>query len=203
MLGLIEALTLDPASVRAEHVEAVREAGVDTEAADHAVFVCAGFNSIDRIADALAFFVPDDFRAGAPIVLRMGYRWMSGTWPSDSGLSRVGSERRRELWRRLEEAVLRSPGTLDPAVREAIAEERDVPAELTNYVGKVFRHAYKVTDEDVAELRRAGYSEDQIFEATIAAALGAGRLRLRAGLEALSSSSRGEPASTVGARSVG
>jgi hypothetical protein len=149
------------------------------------IFVCAGFSIIDRIADALDFFIPRDFRRGAPIIQRFGYWWLSGTWPSYVGVPQSGMERKQELWRRLEEAVLHSPGTLDPATRQALAEERDVPTALRAYVGKVHRHAYKVTDDDVAELRAAGLSEDQIFEATLAAALGAARVRLRAGLAAL------------------
>jgi alkylhydroperoxidase family enzyme len=86
--------------------------------------------------------------------------------------------------RRVEEAVLRTPGALDPATREAIAAG-DRPDELAPYLDKVTRHAYKVTDDDVARVRAAGYVEDAIFEATLAAALGAARLRLQKGLDAL------------------
>ena len=84
----------------------------------------------------------------------------------------------------MEEAILRTPGALDPATREAIAAG-ELPGELAPYLDKVTRHAYKVTDDDVARLRAAGYDEDAIFEATLAAALGAARLRLRKGLAAL------------------
>jgi alkylhydroperoxidase family enzyme len=41
-----------------------------------------------------------------------------------------------------------------------------------------------VTDDDLAALR-ARYSEDQIFELVVAAALGAAETRLRAGMRAL------------------
>jgi len=84
----------------------------------------------------------------------------------------------------VDEAILRTPGALDPATREAIAAG-EPPDELAPYLDKVTRHAYKVTDDDVARLRAAGYDEDAIFEATLAAALGAARLRLRKGLAAL------------------
>ena len=40
------------------------------------------------------------------------------------------------------------------------------------YVKKVAKHAYEVTDKDMTALRQAGYSDDQIFEATVSAALG-------------------------------
>jgi alkylhydroperoxidase family enzyme len=49
----------------------------------------------------------------------------------------------------------------------------------------VRRHAYRVTDEDVVELRRRGLSEDEIFELTVATAVSAGLERLEAGLRAL------------------
>src|SRR5206468_12300655 len=87
--------------------------------------------------------------------------------------------------RRLVEAVLAGPGTLDPSIRRAAAEGADVPEALRPYLDKVARHAYKVTDEDVEALREAGCSEDQIFEATVSCALGACLHRLEAGLSAL------------------
>ena len=47
------------------------------------------------------------------------------------------------------------------------------------------RHAYKLTDDDLNALRRAGSSEDAIFEITVSAALGAALDRLERGLAAL------------------
>jgi alkylhydroperoxidase family enzyme len=47
------------------------------------------------------------------------------------------------------------------------------------------RHAYKVVDADIDRLRDAGYTEDAIFELTLAAALGAAQARLEAGLAAM------------------
>jgi len=60
-----------------------------------------------------------------------------------------------------------------------------VPETLAGYVDTVARHAYKVTDEDLAGLLRAGNSEDALFEVTVAAALGAALGRLERGLAAL------------------
>jgi alkylhydroperoxidase family enzyme len=91
---------------------------------------------------------------------------------------------KRELYERLRAGVLDGPGELDPAVRRGIHDGTNVPEPLRPYVDKVVRHAYKVTDGDVDRLRET-YTEHQIFEATIAAALGAADVRLRAGLEAL------------------
>ena len=90
-----------------------------------------------------------------------------------------------EYRQKLVDSVLDGAGTLDPAVRRAAATGVDVPEDLRPYLDKVARHAYKVTDEDVAALLGAGYSEDQIFEATVSCALGACQHRLEAGLEAI------------------
>ena len=87
--------------------------------------------------------------------------------------------------RSLAEAVLAGDGTLDPRIRRAAAHGEEVPESLRSYLHKVAHHAYKVTDEDIAELRQAGYSDDQIFEATVSCALGACLLRLERGLHAI------------------
>jgi alkylhydroperoxidase family enzyme len=71
-------------------------------------------------------------------------------------------------------------------VRAAAAPKRPAPAELSGYLEKVRLHAYKVTDRDVDELKAAGFSEDEIFEHTVAAAVAAGLERLDAGLGTLS-----------------
>lgn len=80
--------------------------------------------------------------------------------------------------------VLEGPGDSDPAIRQAAADGRNVPPELAVLVDKIHRHAYKVTDDDLARLR-ATYSDDQLFEIVVSAALGAARHRLFAGLAAL------------------
>ncbi len=90
-----------------------------------------------------------------------------------------------ERWWRLEDALLRRAGTLVTRERESLAAGRDIPEPLAVYVEKVASHAYRVTDDDVRALLAAGYSEDQIFEATLSVALGAAQRRLQAGLAAL------------------
>jgi alkylhydroperoxidase family enzyme len=106
-------------------------------------------------------------------------------------------DRYTALRQRLVDAVLNSPGTSDPTVRRAVeapaaalggrasTTTSALPLALPPYVDKVATRAYTVTDEDVAGLRKAGYSEDAIFEITISAALGAAMVRLEHGLAAL------------------
>ncbi len=98
---------------------------------------------------------------------------------------------------RLRQSVLTSRGTTEGALRQAVEARAavaggrqgeasgSIPPELESFVDKVIHRAWQVTDEDVARLRSAGYSEDAIFELTVAAALGAGAGRLERGLAAL------------------
>ena len=82
-------------------------------------------------------------------------------------------------WAAVEAAVLREPGSLDVAVREAIARGDD-PEELAPLLDKVRRHAYRIVDGDTA-----GFDDDVVLEAVLTAALGAADERRRAALAAL------------------
>jgi hypothetical protein len=93
------------------------------------------------------------------------------------------SDRFRELKDATAAALLQGPGACAAELRQACARG-EAPEELRALVEKIERHAYKVTDEDVAALR-AKYSEDQLFEIIVAAAFGAAERRLGAGLRAL------------------
>jgi len=70
-------------------------------------------------------------------------------------------------------------------LRAVAQPERPAPPELAQYLEKVRLHAYEVTDTDVQRLKDAGFTEDEIFEHTISAAVAAGLERLDAGLRAL------------------
>lgn len=89
------------------------------------------------------------------------------------------------LLEELRSAALESPGETAPELRLAAATDRAVPPELAPWVAKVRERAYTTTDAEVEELRRAGWSEDAIFEVTVAAAVGAGLERFAAGVRAL------------------
>ncbi len=70
-------------------------------------------------------------------------------------------------------AIVDGPGAVAPSVRRAAFSGDEVPGETAPYVEKVRRHAYKVTDADVEAMQKAGWSDDAIFEVTVATALGA------------------------------
>ena len=85
---------------------------------------------------------------------------------------------------RVLDRVLQGAGESDPALRTSVANRSDVPADLQTLVDKIHRHAYKVTDADVAQ-PQARYGDDKMFEIVVSAAVGASRQRLLAGLDAL------------------
>jgi alkylhydroperoxidase family enzyme len=70
-------------------------------------------------------------------------------------------------------------------LRDAAQLGRPELAGAHDYVQKVRRGAYAVTDRDVAQLRAAGLSEDEIFEQTVAVAVEVGLARLNAALRTL------------------
>jgi alkylhydroperoxidase family enzyme len=95
-------------------------------------------------------------------------------------------DRRLALLADVSEALLGPEGSVDPALRRAVFEgDSAEPDALRAYVEKVRLHAYRVTDDDVAALRAAGFDDDALFELTLAAAAGAGFERLYAGLRAV------------------
>ncbi len=75
------------------------------------------------------------------------------------------------------------PDELIERLRAASYPERPAPDGMGAYLDKVRRHAYRVTDADVETLRASGFSEDEIFEQTVSAAVSEGLRRLDAALE--------------------
>ena len=80
--------------------------------------------------------------------------------------------------------VFDGPGDSDSSLRKAAADNRNLPGDLKSLVDKIHRHAYKVTDDDMAKAQ-AKYGDDRMFEIVVSAAIGASRQRLMAGLKAL------------------
>ena len=93
------------------------------------------------------------------------------------------------------DSVLAGPGHTDTALRQAVAARASelsggdkagkiLPEPLAEWVDKVARHAYKTLDHEV-EVLKQHYSEDQIFELTVAAATGAAHTRFERALAAI------------------
>jgi hypothetical protein len=85
----------------------------------------------------------------------------------------------------LREAVFEGPGQTDPAVRQSAATGEALSEPWLSYTTRVKDEPWDVTDSDVENLKAAGHSEDEIFEMTVAAAVGASLRMLDAGLQAL------------------
>ena len=79
MLGFLEKLTLIPDEVSKADTEALQNMGIAETAIEQAIYICAMFNIIDRIADALHFSVPsaDIFAQRAQGTLQRGYSMAS------------------------------------------------------------------------------------------------------------------------------
>jgi len=63
-------------------------------------------------------------------------------------------------------------------LRANVAAVPPAPAAMAGYLRKVHERAYTVVDGDVEALKAVGLSEDEIFEQTVAAAIGEGLRRL-------------------------
>jgi alkylhydroperoxidase family enzyme len=63
-------------------------------------------------------------------------------------------------------------------LRNVLAATAPAPAEMADYLAKVRDRAYAVVDRDIEALKEAGFSEDAIFEQTVAVAIAEGLRRL-------------------------
>jgi len=74
-LAFLEKLTLTPQQVTPADVAPLRAAGLSDEAIADAIHVCANFNLINRVADALGFELtgPESLARYAGFLLQRGY----------------------------------------------------------------------------------------------------------------------------------
>jgi hypothetical protein len=70
-------------------------------------------------------------------------------------------------------------------LRAVVQRTPAAPSALEPYLATVRDRAYTITDGDVEALKAVGCSEDEIFEQTVAAAIGQGLRRLDAAMEVL------------------
>jgi hypothetical protein len=68
-------MTLRPDELTSADFDGLRVAGLSDDAIDDVAYVCALFNTIDRLADALDFDLYDDagYRQRAKMMVRIGY----------------------------------------------------------------------------------------------------------------------------------
>jgi signal transduction histidine kinase len=68
--------------------------------------------------------------------------------------------------------IFEGDGRASHAQRRAAFDDAGLAEPLKTLIDKVAKHAYKITDEDIAAARASGLSEDQIFELVVCAAIG-------------------------------
>src|SRR5262245_55840237 len=88
--------------------------------------------------------------------------------------------------------ILEGDGKASHAQRRAAFDNAALAEPLRNLIAKVAKHAYKVTDEDIAAARASGLTEDQIFELVVCAAIGQATRQYESALAALEAASEKE-----------
>ncbi len=99
-------------------------------------------------------------------------------------------EKKRSLHRVLVERILSGPGRAPVDQRARAFENAELPEPLRTLVGKVATGSAELTDADFAAALQAGFTDDQLFELVICAAVGESTRRYQAGLAALAEASR-------------
>ena len=85
----------------------------------------------------------------------------------------------------LRSSVLDAPGALGTKLRHSIYAGEPVEPPLGSFAMKVREDSVRLSRKDIDLLKDHGCTEDEIFEATLAAALGAADRILQRGLKAL------------------
>lgn len=87
--------------------------------------------------------------------------------------------------RALEDRILNGAGATSRDQRVRAFNNADLPEALRTLLGKVAAQPTQVTDAAFAAAKAAGYTEDQIFELVVCAAVGQSARQYEAGLAAL------------------
>jgi alkylhydroperoxidase family enzyme len=192
VLRLLETVTRTPDHASAHDVQRVRDAGVPDDAVVEALHVNLIWNVINRLAHAFNFELREgQLQAGTRALHRFGYRFPSFLTGGRGDTNRPAptADRHGELVADLRHSVFDSVAETDQATRSAAATGDPLPESWQLYAAKVRDQPSRVSDADVARLKADGHSEDEIFEITVAAAVGAALRSLNAGRHA----ARGEP----------
>lgn len=92
---------------------------------------------------------------------------------------------KRAMQQHLVDRILRGPGQAPAPQRAGAFENAGLPEPLQPLLGKVATESAQVTDADFARATAAGFTDDQLFELVICAAVGEATRQYDAGLAAL------------------
>jgi AhpD family alkylhydroperoxidase len=156
---------LDPAPVRDLPDQAVLDA----------LRVNLVWNIVNRLANAFGYELLDgQLKTGTRALHRAGYRFPGFLLGEDHGDLRA--------------SVFDRPAHTSPELRRAAAAGDGLEEPWRDYAALVRDASHQITDGDVRRLIAAGRTEDEIFEVTVAAAVGAALRSFDAGRDAVSSS---------------
>lgn len=151
-----------------ERVDAAEVAGLTDQAVLEALRVSLVFNIIGRLANAFGFTLrKGQLHSGTRALHRAGYRFPAFLLAEGQTI-RHGDDAVENL----RHAVLDAAGG---PLREPSA----------SYAAAVRDASYAITDSDITRLTAAGHTEDEIFEVTVVAAVGAALDGFDAGRRAL------------------
>ena len=101
-------------------------------------------------------------------------------------------DKKRAAHRALQDRILNGEGRASPEQRARAFSNAGLPEPLDGLLGKVVTRPTQVMDADFAAARAAGFTEDQLFELVICAAVGQSARLYDAGLAALAGAVAGE-----------
>jgi alkylhydroperoxidase family enzyme len=94
-------------------------------------------------------------------------------------------DRKRAVQRALVSRILEGDGRAPRDQRRAAFDNSGLAEPLRTLIDKVAGRPAQVTDEDVAAVKAAGLTEDQVFELVVCAAVGEATRQYETALEAL------------------
>jgi alkylhydroperoxidase family enzyme len=196
-LGMLAKLTHQPLEFGPADVHPLLELGVSPAGIEQAIGVGGYiFNYQNRMADALGADIPADKVKRAGRMLNLSGRAMLQDRKSEGAIGAYDGEIPPAVVEMVA-SVISGPGDTNLKLRKNAFNRvmtvlgfpstgTDLPAELAMYVDTVGRYAPDITDDDVHELLSVGWSEEEIFEITVAASVAAGYGRLKIAWQALS-----------------
>ena len=97
----------------------------------------------------------------------------------------VTEDRKRTAHRALKDRILNGEGTTPRELRAQAFANAGLAPPLDALLGKVATRPAQVTEADLAAAKASGFSEDQLFELVVCAAVGQSARLYEAGLAAL------------------
>jgi hypothetical protein len=101
------------------------------------------------------------------------------------GGAMVTEDKKRTAHRALKDRILNGEGTAPRDLRARAFDNAGLPPQLDALLGKVATRPTQVTEADFAAAKASGFSEDQLFELVVCAAVGQSTRLYEAGLAAL------------------